>query len=85
MQGTQIDNLPIGNLYTTRNFLMPTLNEERKSIVLVKNECEYRKKIEIKMVSLDFSDYQDSDAREKSNEFSIEVLREKIELVVAEN
>ena len=62
-----------------------------KLVFLLKYEFEYREK----MFSLEFSDYQDSDAREKNNDyfgylssnavFSIEILLEESEPVVAEN
>ena len=54
------------------------------------------RKIEFKMIFLEVSDYQDTDPREKNNDilveysstsavFSIEILMEEIELVVAQN
>ena len=42
MQGTQIDDCPIKNLFTTKNISMPTLIEEMKPLVLVIYEFEYQ-------------------------------------------
>ena len=75
---------------------MPTLIEEMKPVVLLKYEFEYREKLPSKRFSPEFSDYQDTDAIEKNNDFLveysyasamslIEILMEEIELVVAEN
>ena len=67
MQDTQIDNSPIKIISPTRNFLMSTLMKEKKPVVLVNYEFEYRKKNQITAFSLEFSDCPDSDAREKNN------------------
>ena len=95
--GTEIDIFPIQKFSTTRFFSMPTFMDEIKPVVLVNNEFENREKLKLKCFSfLEFSDYQDTDAREKNNDFldeylstsavlSIEILMEKSELVVAEN
>ena len=91
MQGTQIDNPPLEKVSTTGKFLMPTVIENMESVVLV--DFEYSRKIKIKSFS---SDYQDTDAREKDNDFlgeypsisavfSIKTLMDEIELVVAQN
>ena len=72
---------------------MPTLLEEKKRVVLMKDEFEYREKLKSNSF-LGFSDYQDTDAREKieyflaeysstSAVFSIVFLMEEIKLVVA--
>ena len=74
---------------------MATLIEEIKPVVLVKFEFESREKLNL-IFSLEFSDFQDTDAIQKSNDcliensstsavFSIEFLVEEIELVVAQN
>ena len=73
---------------------MPTLMEEIRTVVLVKYEFEYRENLKSKCFSLEFSDYQDTDARKKhlflveysstGSVFSIVTLMEEIELVVAE-
>ena len=47
MQGRQIDNSPIENLSTSEKFSMPTLIEEIKHVVLMKNEVEFREKSKI--------------------------------------
>ena len=69
MQGTQIDNSAIDKSSKTRRFYMPTLMEEIKPklVLLVKNEIKYREKL--KMFSLEVSNYQDSDAKERNNDF----------------
>ena len=48
MQGTQIDNSPIKNCFTTKKFSVPTLIQEMKPVVLVKYEFEYREKFKLK-------------------------------------
>ena len=48
---------------------MPTLMEETKPVVLVKNDFEFRENLKKEMFSLKFLDYQDTDAREKNNNF----------------
>ena len=94
MQGTQIDDSPIEKSSTTRMFSMPTLIKKIKPVVLVKYEFAYREKL--KSGFLEFSDYQDTDSREKNNNFlvgysctsavfSIEILMEEIELVLVDN
>ena len=67
MRGTQIDNFPIENISTAKNFSMPTLIEEMNTVLLVKYEFEYP--VKIKMFSLEVSEYQDTDGREKNNDF----------------
>ena len=47
MQGTQIDNFLIENLSTTKNFSMPTLIEEMNTVILVKDQFQYREKIKL--------------------------------------
>ena len=47
MQGAQIGNSRITNLYTSRILSMATLIEEIKPVVLMKYEFKYREKIEI--------------------------------------
>ena len=42
VQGTQIDNSCVEKFFTTRKFSMPALMEERKPVVLVKYEIDYR-------------------------------------------
>ena len=87
MQGTRIGNSPIEKFSTTGKFAMP--------VVLLKCEFEYRKKFKSKCFLRNFAT-QDSDARVQNNGFlveyphasavfSIEILMEEIELLVAEN
>ena len=68
---------------------MLTLMEEIKPVVLGKNEFEYREKTKIKISSWEFSNHQDSDAKEKNKGFwfeyssinavfSIDILMEEI-------
>ena len=75
-------------------FSMPTVFEEIKHVVLVKYEFEYRENAN--SFFSEFSDSQDTDAREKNHEFlvensstsavfSIQILMKVIELLVAEN
>ena len=51
---------------------------EKKLEALVKYQFEFRQKIETKTFSLEFSDYQDSDARENNIDFSVEYLSKKL-------
>ena len=96
MQGTQIDNSPIENFFTSRIVSISTLIEEIRLVALVKYEFEYREKLKMNCFFLDVLDYQGTDAREKKIEFSveyssnnvvsvIEILSEEIELVVSQN
>ena len=48
---------------------MPTLMEEIKPVVLVNYEFENREKLKSNCFFLEFSDYQDTDARETNNDF----------------
>ena len=64
---------------------MPTLMEEIKPklVLLVKNEINYREKL--KMFSLEVSNYQDSDAKERNNDFfqsntRLQVLRFRMKI-----
>ena len=86
MQGTRIGNSPIEKFSTTGNFAMP--------VVLLKCEFEYRK-FKSNSFLRNFAT-QDSDARVQNNGFlveypyasavfSIEILMEEIELLMAEN
>ena len=70
--GTQTDNSVTENLSSTKIFLMPTLIEELKPVVLMKYGFEYRKKNKIKINSEEFLDYQDTDAREKTHDKLLE-------------
>ena len=95
MAGRPVDKTPIKKVSTIQNLSMPTLMEEIKSVVLVKYEFEYRGKLKLKGFH-EFSEYQDSDAKQKINKFLVEyssaravflitILIEEIELLVAEN
>ena len=48
---------------------MPTLMEHIKRAFLVENEFDNQKKNKNTMFSLEVSEYQDSHAREKNNDF----------------
>ena len=48
MRGTQIDKSPIGTISETRKISMPTLMEEIKQVVLVKEEFEFRGELKLK-------------------------------------
>ena len=67
-----------------------------KPAVLVKDQFEDRGKNFFEMFSLEFSNYQDTDAREKNNGFLVEnlstgavfptdIFLQEIEMVVAQN
>ena len=71
MNGRKIENSPMRTDSTTRTFAMPSLIETIKLLVLVNWESEYREKTTLKGFSLVFSDYQDSDAREKTKKFQL--------------
>ena len=94
MQGTQTDNSPLENLSTTWTFWCSLWS----NIWSLQFECNMSLKIEKKnkMFSLEVSDYQDSAAKKRNNEFlvkysykstafSIEVWMEEIQLMAAEN
>ena len=95
IQATQIDNSSIRNLLPTRLRWMSTLVEQINFVVLGKYEFECRKRTKPKKFSLEVKYYQDTDAREKNNNFSseysstsalfsIEILTEEIEILVAQ-
>ena len=95
MQGTQIVNSPIESFSTTIKFSMPSPTEEITPLIVVKYEFEYRKKNKLELFPLESSKYQDSDATEKSQIFSvensftnavvlIEIPMEELKLVVIE-
>ena len=69
-QGTQINYFFIKIFSWTGLFPIPTLMEEKKPAVLQKNEFEFREELKLKDSFLEFSDLQDSDAREKNKLFS---------------
>ena len=48
MQLTQIDNSPMEKIFTTKKVSMPTLIEEIKPVIWVKDEFEYREKLNLK-------------------------------------
>ena len=54
-------------------FLPPTQIDQIKPVILVNNEFEYREKLKSNCFFLEFSDYPDSDARQKDNEFLVEL------------
>ena len=94
MQRGKIDNSLIEDLSTIKIFPMPTLIEEIKPVVLVENKFENQKNLKLNFFKV--SDYQDTDAREKNNEFSVEqlstsavfsikFLSEEVERVMAES
>ena len=97
MQGIQLDNSSTENFSTTRVFSMRTLIKKIKPLVLMESEFEFRKKKSIlKRFSLEISEHQDTDSREKNKDFllgysstialfSVEILMEETELVVAQN
>ena len=51
---------------------MQTLIEEIKPADLLKYQSEYREKSKTKCFLLEFSDYQDNDARDENNDFLFE-------------
>ena len=71
MQKTQKDKYPIEKFSKIRKFLMSTLMEEIRLIVLVKYViCVWiSRKIQFKRFSLEFSDCQDFDPMEKNTNF----------------
>ena len=96
MQRTQIDNAVIENLSASEIFSMPTLFEEIKPVVLVKYEFEYLEKLKLKCFPWKFRTIRMLMQERKtmiflveysstSAVFSIEILMEEIELVVAHN
>ena len=91
-------HFPHRKLFTTRKSSMPTLFQEIKPGIRSSGEILVRnlRKIKNEMFSLEVSDYQDTDAGEKNNDFfdeysskgavfSIDILMEKIKLVVADS
>ena len=77
-------------------FSMPTLIEELKRVLFVKYEFQCREKLNTKCLFSEFSNYQNTDAKKKNNDFLVEyssttavflivIMMEKIKLNVAEN
>ena len=67
---THIDNFSLEKRSAFEEFSKPTLMEEKKSVVLVKYDFEYREKLKVRFF-LEFSGFQDSDGREKNENFFI--------------
>ena len=65
MQGTQIDNFNIKNFSSTK----ADLDRIDETFKFFEIWVWISKRILIRTFSLDISDYQDTDAREKSNDF----------------
>ena len=70
MKRTQIDSSGIEKTSTTKNFSMPTLMEETKAMVLLKDDYEYLEE-KIGFFPLKFPDYQVSEAKQKNKKFLI--------------
>ena len=82
--------------YLQREGFESRLSSERKPEVLVKYEIKYRKKIKIKRLTLEFSDYKLYDENVKIKDFSIEyfstnvafsteILMDEVDFAMTEN